>query len=287
LYITILISLYFFGKEKADKQLCRYPLKSLNCIGFYIVDEVGVKVWSRALRHYEFKIRKIYFEKTREESVRILSNKITLGLLGILISLIAVTGDSSRDGLMTLYYATLTVGLLMIPDYILKRNIKCRTRSIESSFPKFVCKLLLLVEAGVTIEAAIRNIVNDQHLPEERKNQKLDEFRDGFYMELRNIVKLLDSGVAFEAALETFAHHCRDLMVNKFVSIVIQSHKNGNSEVALVLSILLSEVWEKRKNVAKVLGEEAGSKLVLPMMIMLIGIMGMIVYPALQQMNGF
>ena len=67
----------------------------------------------------------------------------------------------------------------------------------------------------------------------------------------------------------------------KLASLLTQNLRKGSSELSELLSKEAELAMEQRKNLAKRLGEEAGTKLLLPMMLMLSIIMVLIIVPAL------
>lgn len=70
----------------------------------------------------------------------------------------------------------------------------------------------------------------------------------------------------------------------RFMSILIQSIKNGNKELKNILTMEVQDALYERKQRAKKLGEEAATKLVLPLMMMLSVVMIIIMVPAFMGM---
>jgi hypothetical protein len=66
----------------------------------------------------------------------------------------------------------------------------------------------------------------------------------------------------------------------KFSTLIAQNLKKGNSGLCELLGREAVEAFESRKETAKRLGEEAGVKLLGPMMIMLIIVFMIILIPA-------
>jgi hypothetical protein len=66
----------------------------------------------------------------------------------------------------------------------------------------------------------------------------------------------------------------------KFSSLISQNLKKGNRGFTELLMKEAIEAFEDRKETAKRLGEEAGTKLLIPMMIMLIIVFLIILVPA-------
>ena len=71
----------------------------------------------------------------------------------------------------------------------------------------------------------------------------------------------------------------------KFSSLLAQNLKKGSRELLSMLEIETKEAFEERKNQAKRYGEEAGTKLLIPMIMILLVVMIVIMYPALVNFN--
>lgn len=174
-------------------------------------------------------------------------------------------------------YAVFAVAVLIIvfyaPDKELEGKIKRRNFLLQYDFPDFLNKLVLLVNAGMTVPRAWEKIVTD------RKNwTPLYEELNTTFLEIRN-------GKPEHAAYEDFARRCRVKEITKFVTTILQNLRKGNSELVTLLKLQSNECWQLRKNMARKLGEEASTKLVLPLMIMFVGILVIVILPAILQLR--
>ena len=71
----------------------------------------------------------------------------------------------------------------------------------------------------------------------------------------------------------------------KLISLIEQNRKNGSKDLSRQLHMEMEEAFYVRKHMAKRLGEEAGTKLLLPLILQLFVIMLMILYPAMQSLH--
>ena len=140
-------------------------------------------------------------------------------------------------------------------------------------FPEFVNKLTLLVNAGMTISRAWEKIIN-----ENRKDHIL-------YEEMCCALAEIRAGKPEGTAYEEFARRCHVKEVTKFVSVIVMNLRRGGAEVVPVLREQGHECWEMRKNAARELGEQAGTKILIPMMIMFLGIVLIVATPAVLSMT--
>ena len=83
-----------------------------------------------------------------------------------------------------------------------------------------------------------------------------------------------------QKAYEHFGERCGGAMYRKFANILTQNLKKGSQGVVALLEQEAENAFEERKRAAKRYGEEAGTKLLFPMMIMLGIVMVILIIPA-------
>jgi len=104
------------------------------------------------------------------------------------------------------------------------------------------------------------------------------------YEELVVVKNKLASGYSEINAYEEMAKNINLRIYTRFLNIIIQSIKNGNKDLKNILNMEVQDALYERKQNAKKLGEEAATKLVLPLMMMLSIIMVVIMVPAFMGM---
>ena len=184
------------------------------------------------------------------------------------------SAQGSTDGLI--FTGGAVAAFFAVPflvDSSLKGTIEKRRLSIQMEFPEFVNKLTLLVNAGMTISKAWEKIIN------ENKREHI------LYDEMRYALAEIKAGRPEGIAYEEFARRCHVKEVTKFVSVIVMNLKRGGSEVVPVLREQGRECWEMRKNAAKAIGEQASTKILIPMMIMFLGIVLIVATPAVMSMT--
>ncbi len=188
-------------------------------------------------------------------------------------AIMSAQGDVSNGLLLSGIAVGAFAAVPFLVDSSLKEQIEKRRRSIQMEFPEFINKLTLLVNAGMTISKAWEKIIN-----ENKKDHIL-------YEEMRYALMEIKAGKAEAVAYEEFARRCRVKEVTKFVSVIVMNLKRGGSEVVPVLKAQGDECWEMRKNAARQLGEEASTKILIPLMIMFLGIVLIVATPAVLSMT--
>lgn len=182
--------------------------------------------------------------------------------------------QGSGDGLVLTAAAVAAFWAVpFLVDKSLDEDVKKRRLSIQMEFPEFVNKLTLLVNAGMTISKAWEKIIN-----ENKKSHVL-------YDEMRYALAEIKAGKPEGIAYEEFARRCHVKEVTKFVSVIVMNLKRGGAQVVPALREQGRECWEMRKNGAKELGEQASTKILIPMMIMFLGIVLIVATPAVLSMT--
>ena len=105
------------------------------------------------------------------------------------------------------------------------------------------------------------------------------------YEELNTLLNQLGSNVGEGEAYLNFSQRIALRPYSKLISLIEQNRKNGSKDLSRQLHMEMEDAFSVRKNMAKRLGEEAGTKLLLPLILQLFVIMLMILYPAMQSLH--
>ena len=162
-----------------------------------------------------------------------------------------------------------------------KEKVKRRIRLLELDFAQIISKILLYVSSGMTIRNSMIRLA--ENYQRSFKNDENKEKRVA-YEELVVVKNKLASGYSEIGAYEEMAKNINMRTYTRFLNIIIQSIKNGNKDLKNILNMEVQDALYERKQNAKKLGEEAATKLVLPLMLMLSVIMVVIMVPAFMGM---
>lgn len=156
-----------------------------------------------------------------------------------------------------------------------KQNRKARERQMLRDYPEVVSKISLLIEAGSTIRLAWERIVNDyvRHRDSEDRARYV-------YEEMLHTRNRMSLGIPEEVAYEEFGKRCGNIRYLRFSSVIVQNLKKGAAGLLPLLQKEATEAFCDRREQAKQRGEEAGTKLLLPMAGILVLILAMILIPA-------
>lgn len=281
-FITLIaiVTLYVLSKNKYEDitktiKDGEYSLRSFFPIALYILDRINYNYKTKYDQMIFNKIVEIYGVKRGKAYLVIhWANKISTILLAFLILSLFGMAIEDLERIHGFLAIVVIVSLIYGTDKDLNDKIKKRHMLIKLDFPDFLNKLTLLIDAGMNITTAWHKIVSDNN--SERP----------LYEELRIVALEIKAGKSEKKAYENFAKRCRVPEITRFISITIQNLRKGGTELTIILRLQGNECWQMRKDVAKKLGEEASTKLLIPIGIMFIGILIIVIAPALLQLQG-
>lgn len=155
-------------------------------------------------------------------------------------------------------------------DRDLDKLYEKRQQSLMISYPGFVSKLALLTGAGMSVTGALRRIRREAG---QRKDTPL-------YEELGIFVRELDNGKLEEKALADLGKRTGLPQYRKFCTLLSVNMKKGSVNLREMLEKEAQEAFEEHQLQIRKLGEEAGTKLLIPMVMMLAVVMIVIMVPA-------
>ncbi len=147
----------------------------------------------------------------------------------------------------------------------------CRKEQMEKDYPEIVSTFLLYMGAGMSVKNSWGKIIEDYA---ENSGQRF------IYEEMSRTYKEMSNGKSEIQAYEDFGQRVQILVYRKFAILLVQNVKKGTKGMVLILEREAQEAFNSRKRKAKSMGEEAGTKLLLPMFMMLSVVLCIIVVPA-------
>ena len=183
-------------------------------------------------------------------------------------------GDMTPMLIMTL---SITAALLLWlrPAEEERKKQRERKESLRRDYPELVTRLLLYTGAGLTIKNAWISICGDM---EEIDGDGLTRPLTG---ELRRTVNDMEKGVPESRAFPEFGRRCGLRCYQRLAAILEQGRKNGDRNLRERLRFEMDEAYEERKNRALRTGQEASTRLMLPLFISFAAIMLIVMAPSL------
>jgi hypothetical protein len=155
----------------------------------------------------------------------------------------------------------------------LDNKLERRKRELLLDYPEIVNKLALYMGAGMTIRNAFFKMGEDYKKQEHHKKRYV-------YEEIVMICYELQSGKSEMEAYDHLGRRCQVQSYMKLSALLSQNLRKGSNDLQQMLRREADNAFAERKNQARKLGEEAGTKLLLPMMMMLCIVMVLIMIPA-------
>lgn len=183
---------------------------------------------------------------------------------------------SDYTGIGVTTFALVIGGLLLLHGASQKKQQeKDRQRQLLLDYPGLMNKLILLMQAGASSRRAFRKIALDyrREVEEGRKSRPA-------YDEVLHMYYEMEQGVPEEEAYERLGSRCSLMEYRTLATLLVQNLKKGSSRFLNALRQECVQAFEERKKRALILGEEAGTKLLLPMMGMLLLVLLILMVPS-------
>lgn len=149
-----------------------------------------------------------------------------------------------------------------------------RKQQMILDYPEIINKLTLFLGAGMTVKRAWKKIVQDY---EEQMKVWGTRFA---YEEMKKTCYEMDSGITEAESYVRFGRRCNIQEYVRMGALLSQNLRRGTKGLNQILRLEAIQAFEERKARAKQLGEEAGTKLLVPMFMMLAVVLVMVIIPA-------
>ncbi len=186
-----------------------------------------------------------------------------------------------EDNSMLFFAAAMTAVVLiyLFSDRDLHEQIEKRKKNLRKEYPDIVHKLALFVGAGMTIRGAFQRIANEYEA-----KQKAENRRSPIGEEMLYTCHELKAGVSEGASYEHFGRRTGLQEYIRLSTLLTQNLKRGNRALIERLREEANKAAEEQLLRSRKAGEEAGTKLLIPMVLMLAIVMTVIMIPAFSSM---
>lgn len=148
-------------------------------------------------------------------------------------------------------------------------------KEMDLEYSLLVNKFALFYNANMPVKKIWNKICHDYEV--EKQNSGKEKF---VYEEMVFANNLMKEGMSEIKAYEDFAKRCSSHKYRVFINMLEQAVTKGKKDMSKLLIDEAREAFAERKNNAKKFGEEAGTKLLIPMFMMLMIVMVIIIFPA-------
>ena len=167
--------------------------------------------------------------------------------------------------------------IYMRQDSLAKEEKKKRESMLMLDYSDLVSKLMVYTGAGLTIKNSFMVISEnyDRLIARQLKSDR------PLYRELRTLCYQFHRNMPESDVYMDLGKRINLKSYTKLVSLIEQNRKTGTKNLRSMLELEMNDAFEQRKTTAKRLGEEAGTKLLLPLFLLLAIVMVIIIVPAL------
>lgn len=154
-----------------------------------------------------------------------------------------------------------------------KQECDRRKTELELTYADVVNQLAILLRAGMTTRQAWNRIATQEGEKKQIQNTPISEHIHRLNMRLKE-------GEKERAAYEMFAKEVDVVCYRRLMRILIANLEKGTSDICGYLEEESRKAYEERILLAKKRGEEASTKMLLPLMIMMVLVMAIVLIPA-------
>lgn len=187
-------------------------------------------------------------------------------LLSILLLLLT---EGTKEGVLLSAGFTATISAL--PFVKLKRYYDRSNAELNIGLENLVNELAILVSSGMSLYAAVE--IKRSHRDSYEVMKKL----------YRHIEESQEKGMNISSSILVFGRIYRNKYLNKLNILISQSNRKGTGKQVEALISLGNEMMNERKSGIKKKAETISTRMLMPLMLSLFGIIGMIMLPIFMQ----
>lgn len=251
-----------------------FPLMFMAPISLYLIDKF--RIFERFYGQVSIIQQKVISLRGNKAALpytkMFLAQLLSIVLLCFLgSSVLAVLGNGDRTVFIAGCLITILIPVIKVKK--LSALVKERKEAIITELPEVVNKIILLVNAGETVQQALVRCVAFKR-----------DSDNPLYKELRDSVNKITNNEPFQLVMNDLSKRCGIQEVSIFTTTVLLNYRKGGQDLVLSLRELSQDLWNKRKSISKTKGEEASSKLVFPLVLIFVAVMIIVGWPAMQMM---
>lgn len=267
LYIKYQGAFYAYTDSLSPKE---YRMPELFFIGFGFMHLIHYDLHTRRGRARIKEISEIKGKKYAEYYFYVIRGA-TFTYILTLVPLALLLGALSNEPMLLLIVLAVSVLLVRYLEKDINDRLETRREELLLDLPQALSKMALLINSGMVMREAWAKTA-------EAGNRAL-------YQEMQITGTEMANGVSDLEAFRNFAERCSVKQIRKVTSTLVQNMQKGNRELAYFLEDISREMWEEKKNLVRQKGETAGTKLLIPIGMIFVGILIMIIAPIF--LNGF
>ena len=183
---------------------------------------------------------------------------------------------TETGGIICVLSLILGLGVYPLQKEKEKKQKELTRKEMQRDYPDIIQKLVLFLRAGFTIRKALEKIAEGYLRSKEKYHAK----ERSAYEEIVRTCREMQGGIYEAEAYERFGTRCGISQYKILSVLLVQNLKKGNQNLLELLEREEAVAEDERKRSAKVRGEEASTKLLLPMVLQLIVVLMILMIPA-------
>ena len=176
----------------------------------------------------------------------------------------------------------LSLWMAVYPGERAKERLKRRKESLLREYPSFLMKLSMYLQTGLSIRSAWERILKESGTKDEAAGffRKKRSEKDALYEEMRTALRNMDRGRSESLSYLEFGQRTGLSCYRRLGSFLARNLRQGLSGAEDFLAAEMEKALEEKRNEALRRGEEAGTKLLFPMVLLLGIVLMLLVIPA-------
>ncbi|MDE7251498.1 MAG: type II secretion system F family protein [Acetatifactor sp.] len=187
-----------------------------------------------------------------------------------------------EDNSLVLWAGAFVVSIVVyvLGDKDLHGELEKQREYMKREYPDIVHKMALYIGAGMTLQGAFQKVA-----AEYEQQKTVGKIRSPAYEEMLYTCRELRAGVSENDAYIRFGKRTGLQEYIRFSTLLTQNLKKGSNSLLSRLQEEADRALAERIQMGRKLGEEASTKLLLPMVLMLLVVMVMVMLPAFGSMG--
>ena len=186
------------------------------------------------------------------------------------------SGRDSGDGLIFLFLGGVIAVVFLFAKQSSDREAERKRReALSRDYPLVAGKVLLLLKAGMSIRGAFEKISADYR----RSLKGGGRRREGLEL-VNSLVTAMANGMPESAALRNLAENAPVREYRTMGLLLLGGVRKGTDEAVRLLAMSEAEAFEERRKAARILGEEAETKMIFPMLLLMGVVFALLLVPA-------
>ncbi len=184
--------------------------------------------------------------------------------------------NSNSHGFFIVIAVTAAIAIYIGKDRDLSKEIKEREEQLRYDYAEIVSVFSLLQQTGQSIRNSWNKITDNY------KNTKNKRY---IYAEMKLVKSKIENGISERQAYREFGRRCGTQEYIRLANIIEQNLSKGSNSIRHQLELEVSEASRNKIAFAKQKAEECSTKMLVPMIMMLIIVMAILLIPAFMNMN--